>query len=589
MISLSNTYNKDELREYDERTRKLLKQSDDCTYVVEPKIDGVAVSLRYENGRLMLGCTRGDGITGDDITANLRTIDSIPLVLQGDAPAVLEVRGEAFFPSARFNAMNEQREEAGKEPFANPRNAAAGSLKQLDPREVAKRPLDAVFYALGEVEGIEFDSHRALLEALPVFGFKSQPRVWHCTGLDEVEAAVDELEATKFDFEFEIDGAVIKVDDRNLYDMLGSTSKSPRWATAFKYEPEQAETMLRDITIQVGRTGVLTPVAKLEPVQVSGTTVSRATLHNEEEIQRKDIRVGDRVLIEKKGEIIPAVVHVLTEKRSGKEKKFKMPKACPVCGGNVSKREGEVALRCENTTCPAQVKTFLQHFASRKAMDVEGLGSSLVEQLVDQGLVNDPVDLYHLKVEEVAGLERMGRKSAQNLIDGLGESKGRDLWRFIHALGIRHVGASTSKMLQQNFRNIEALAVADRETLEALPDCGPIVAGSIHDFFRNPAVIERLQAFKSVGLDPQNEPTEETAGAEKPFAGQTWVITGTLGKYKRTEAGAIVERLGGKVSGSVSKNTSVLLAGEKAGSKLARAESLGVRIISEDEFDALVE
>jgi len=586
MISLSNTYSMEEIGEYDQRTRKLVPgaDADRISYIVEPKIDGAAISLRYENGSLVRGLTRGDGISGDDITANLKTIQSIPLKLKGNPPPVLEVRGECWMAKDKFNSLNQKRIDAGKEPYANPRNFTAGSLKLLDPREVAKRPLDATLYSVGELDGIDFSSHQDLLNQLHAFGFKSQPKTWTCKNVAELQGAVNELEAMKHDFDFEIDGAVIKVDQRDLYDAMGSTSKSPRWATSYKYEPEQAETTLREISIQVGRTGVLTPVAELEPVLVSGTTVSRATLHNEDEIRRKDIRIGDRVIIEKRGEIIPAVVRVVAEKRSGDETEFVMPTACPVCDGSVARHESEVALRCENPGCPEKVKGWLRHFASRKALDIEGLGDTLADLLVQAELVKDPADLFHLELPSVAALERMGRKSAQNLLDGVEASKSRELWRFIHALGIRHVGVGTAQILEEHFENIDAVATADFATLEALPDCGPIVAQTLVDYFADETNQARIEAFKAAGLNPQRAVAETTDTDQQPFLGQTWVLTGKLTQYTRDEAAEIIKKLGGKTSGSVSKNTSVLLAGEKAGSKRTKAEGLGVKIISEEDF-----
>ena len=587
MISLSNTYSMEELGEFDTRTRKLLPAGTEPAYVVEPKIDGAAISLRYEDGVLAVGCTRGDGISGDDITANLRTIGSIPLRLE-NAPPVLEVRGEAFMATSKFVELNRRREEAGLDVYANPRNFTAGSLKLLDPKEVARRPLDAIFYATGAIEGIEFETHGEMLEGLRGFGFKSQPRHWLCRGFEEVRAAIEELDQLRREFEFEIDGAVIKLNQRTLYGELGSTSKSPRWATSYKYEPEQGETRLLDITIQVGRTGVLTPVAELEAVPLSGTTVRRATLHNEDEIRRKDVRVGDVVVVEKRGEIIPAVVSVVKGRRVGTEQEWSMPAACPECGAGVVRREGEVAVRCPNIQCPPQSKGWVEHFSRRKAMDIEGLGEKLVDALVEQGWVRTPADLYDLRVEQVGGLERMGRKSAQNLIDGLEKSKGAELWRFLHGLGIRHVGESTARMLEENFESVAALAAATAEELEALPDCGPIVAESIVSWFEDERNQALLEHFRRNGVDPRRPEPEAgvDSAAGQVFAGETWVITGTLEGYSRDEAGAIVRKSGGKVTGSVSKNTDYLLAGEKAGSKLAKAEKLGIPVVSEAEFVA---
>ena len=587
MISLANTYNKEEVREFDQRIRKILG-SRPFSYVVEPKIDGLAVSLRYEQGRLVTGATRGDGETGDDITANLRTIRSIPLELRGGPPPpVLEARGEVYMTRAGFAALNRRREEAGQEPFANPRNAAAGSLKLLDPREVAQRPLSAIFYGVGAAEGIAFDTHEALLGAMAGFGFKGQPVRHACADVEGVLAALDAIAAERGQFDFDMDGAVIKVNERGLYEELGSTSKSPRWACAYKYEPEQAVTRLRAITIQVGRTGVLTPVAELEPVPLSGTTVARATLHNEEEIHRKDIRVGDWVRVEKKGEIIPAVVSVVTERRPEGTESFRMPEHCPECGSAARKREGEVAWRCENLQCPAQVKNWLRHYAGRNGMDIEGLGEALIELLVDGGLVRQPGDLYRLTRDQVAGLERMGDKSAQNLLDGIAASRTKELWRLIHALGIKQVGISTARVLETHFPSLDALAEATPEVLQAVPDVGPIVAECIHAWFRGEANRRVMEDLRAVGLNFTST-AKPAAEGPQPFAGQTFVLTGTLPTLSRDEASELIRVRGGKTSGSVSKKTHYVLAGEDAGSKLEKARELGVKVIDEAAFRGML-
>jgi DNA ligase (NAD+) len=584
MMSLSNTYSKEELIEFDRRIRKLIPD-EVFSYILEPKIDGVAISLRYENGELVQALTRGDGTTGDDVTANIRTINSIPLRLDDMMPpAVLEVRGEVYMDTAGFAKLNEQRQEAGLEPFANPRNACAGSLKQLDSREVARRPLDAIFYATGELEGIAFDTHEQMLQSLGNYGLRITPSYWLHDTIETVLDRLDELESMRHAFPFEMDGGVIKVNERRLYEPLGTTAKSPRWAAAYKYEPEQAETTLHAVSIQVGRTGVLTPVAELEPVQLAGTIVKRATLHNEDEIRRKDIKMGDRVVVEKAGEIIPAVVRVVAEKRTGSEQDFTMPTACPVCGGDVEKREGEVALRCINLQCPAQVKSWLTHFASRGAMDISGLGESLVEQLVDSGLVKNPADLYELTKAEVSGLERMGQKSADNLIRGIAESRSRAFERVLFGLGIRHVGKGAAILLAKAFRDIDALMAAAPEQLESIHDIGPIVGRSVVDYFQSPdtcAVIERL---RKAGVNFEQE--EETGSSE--LKGLTFVLTGTLDTMTRDEAGEKIRARGGAVSSSVSKNTSYLVAGGSAGSKLNKAEALGVTVLTEEQLIALL-
>ena len=591
MASLANSYNKEEILEFDERVQKLI-DGKAYSYVVEPKIDGVALSLRYEDGKLAVAVTRGDGDSGDDITSNIRTIRSIPMVLESETPpAVIELRGEVYMSRDGFQALNDRRREEGNDAFANPRNACAGSLKLLDPRSVAERPLDAVFYGVGELEGIDLLTHEELLIAVKAFGFRTHPVHWLVPDMQAVLDKLDELEKRKHDFPFEIDGAVVKVNQRTLYEDLGRTSKSPRWAIAYKYEPEQAETVLQDVTIQVGRTGVLTPVAELEPVLISGSTVSRATLHNEDEIRRKDIRIGDHVLVEKAGEIIPAVVRVMDEKRTGAEKSFTMPTTCPECGTPVIKREGEVAVRCPNDACPPQLKNAIIHFARRSAMDIEGLGETLVHMLVDHDLVKDASDLYTLDRTVVANLERMGEKSAERLMQGLEASKQADLWRIIHGLGIPHIGQRSSQILEEHFASLEDLAEASIEMLEKLPDVGPVVAESIKDFFASPekqALVQRLEvrgvnlARKQAAVAPADE------GPSPIFSGMTFVVTGTLRAYKRDEVASLIRQHGGKTSESVSAKTNCLLAGEKAGSKLAKAKSLGVRVISETEFGDLL-
>ena len=477
MMSLDNTYNQAELMNFHERLMRLLPGRV-FTYIVEPKIDGVAIALRYEQGRLVTGSTRGDGTVGDNITANLRTIRSLPLTLHGERPppAVLEVRGEVYMTRNGFVAINRTRAEAGEEPFANPRNAAAGSLKLLDSRQVARRPLDVIIYGVGELEGIAFDTHAQMLAALKTFGLKIPGKFWTCRSMDTVLVALEELKTMQRIFPFEIDGGVIKVNERAFYDKLGATAKSPRWTIAFKYESERAETRLKTITVQVGRTGVLTPVAELEPVTLAGSTINRATLHNADEVKRKDIRVGDQVYVEKAGEVIPEVIGVNTTARTGKERAFRMPDKCPICGERVTQRECEVAYRCENLQCPAQLKRWLRHFAARGAMDIEGLGEALADQLVDANLLTDPADLYRLHRESVAALERMAAKSVQNLLDGIEVSKRRDFWRVLFALGIRQVGAKMAQTLEQHYAGIEPLMQATPDELQQIRDMGPVAA-----------------------------------------------------------------------------------------------------------------
>lgn len=582
MISLANTYNKNELTEFDARVRKLLGNTP-CTYILEPKIDGVAISLRYENGLLVRAVTRGDGSTGDDVTANIRTIRSIPLRLTKEpkdiSTEVLEVRGEVYMTRSGFAVLNEERQEAGLEPFANPRNACAGSLKQLDPKIVASRPLDALFYGLGECSE-PFETHEQMLSALTQYGLRIAPKHWLCAGIAEVIEKIDELQNLKHSFPFEIDGGVIKVNERTLYETLGSTAKSPRWAVAYKYEPEQAETSLREITIQIGRTGVLTPVAELEPVQLAGTVVKRATLHNEDEIKRKDIRVGDRVIVEKAGEIIPAVVRVVTEKRTGSEAVFDMQSACKALGINPVKLDGEVAWRIDDLHHPAMLKRWLTHFASRSGMDIEGLGESIVEQLVDTGLVQSPADLYDLKKPQLLALAGFKDRKAQNLIDGIQASRTRPFDRILFALGIRHVGSGAARILAQNFPTIGTLMEATVQTLEEIRDIGPVVGKSIFDFFQSPENRQLIERLRAAGVQFERS----AAGGSSKLAGLTFVLTGTLEHLGRDEAGELIRAHGGSVTSSVSKNTSYVVAGEKAGSKLTKAEELGVPVLTEAAF-----
>src|SRR6266700_5167557 len=581
MLSLDNTYSEEEVANFYKRISRLLPD-EKISVVIEPKVDGVAVSLLYENRRLRQAATRGDGSVGDDITQNIKTIRAIPERLHGSGPKVFEVRGEVYMDKRGFEKLNEERCKTGLPLFANPRNAAAGSLKHLDPSIVAKRPLGIVFYGTGAVEGIDLEKHSELFPLLKKLGLPSSERWWRADSVDEILNAIRELDRVRHDFAYQTDGAVVKVDAFAQRERLGFTAKSPRWAIAYKYEAERVETRLIDILVQVGRTGVLTPVAVLEPVTVSGSRVSRATLHNEDEIKRKDIRIGDTVVIEKAGEVIPAVVAVKTEARAGKEKKFRMPSACPVCGGKVVKDEGKVAVRCINSQCPAQLKRRIEHFASRSAMDIEGLGEMMVEQLVRRALVREVSDIYALTADKMSILERMGEKSIGNLLQAIERSKTRPLWRLIFGLGILHVGESASRALAEHFRSLTKLMEASAEELQRIPDVGEVVGRSIEQFFqekRNRKMIERLE---QLGVRPQIEP-RRVQSADSPFAGSTWVVTGTLSEPRNGIAEMIIQR-GGKVSTSVSKKTSYLLAGEEPGSKLAKAKQLGVRVIDEATF-----
>ena len=593
MMSLDNTYSIDELREFDKRVRKLIP-NDTYSYVLEPKIDGVSVSIRYENGEFTLGTTRGDGKTGDDITANLKTIRAIPLEIKTDLfpPELIEIRGEAYIATKDFQTMNEQRKQQGETEFANPRNATAGSLKQLDPRIVATRPLSIVFYAIGATQGIQFKTHAEELEQLKIMGLPTPKYWWKCKNIDEVIKRVAEMEQLESELPYEIDGAVVKVNQLDLWKKLGSTAKAPRFAIAYKYSHEQAQTVLNDITIQVGRTGTLTPVAELEPVHLAGSTISRATLHNEEEIKRKDIRIGDTVIVEKAGEVIPAVVEVVMDQRPANTTPFDFAEhihhQCPSCGGPIARDPEFVAWRCENMACPAQVKRTIEHYASRKAMDIENLGEMLINQLVDQHLVHDVADLYILTIEQLAGLERMAEKSASNVVEAIEKSKSNELWRLIHGLGIPHVGEGAARKLAQQFHTIDQLINIPPETLEEKPDFGPIMAQSIHDFFSNPRNQEVIQRLRDAGI---NMTAEETASidASHPFYDKTMVITGTLETMSRDDAKEKLRTVGANVTGSVSKKTDFLIVGEAPGSKFAKAEKLGITILTEQQFLEMID
>ncbi|HEY5036093.1 MAG TPA: NAD-dependent DNA ligase LigA [Chthoniobacterales bacterium] len=586
MLSLDNTYSEEEIGAFYRRIEKLLP-NEKVRFVIEPKVDGVAVSLLYENGRLQYAATRGDGTTGDDITQNVRTIRSIPQRLKGSAPKIFEVRGEVFMTKEGFAKLNAERAESGLPVFANPRNSAAGSLKQLDPAITAQRPLGAIFYGTGAIEGVELTHHAQLFPLLKKLGLPCGEVWWPAESLEEILQAIHQLDEVRHDFFYETDGAVVKVDDFAQRESLGMTAKSPRWAVAFKYEAEQVETKLLDILIQVGRTGTLTPVAALAPVFVSGSTVARATLHNEEEIARKDIRIGDTVVIEKAGEVIPAVVKVRSDLRDGSERKFHMPAKCPVCGSKVVKDEGQVAVRCVNAQCPAQLKRRIEHFAGRGAMDIEGLGQAMVEQLVERQLVREVSDIYGLTNAQLSELERMAEKSVTNLLEAIERSKRQPLWRLLFGLGILHVGVSAARALADHFPDLDALMNASEEELQRIPDVGEVVGASIAQFFREPANREMIEKLRVAGLRLTSE-AKPAVGADSKIKGTTWVITGTLSQPREEIAEEIV-RQGGKVSASVSKKTSFVLAGEEAGSKLEKAKKLGLRILDESDFRKMVE
>ncbi len=621
MMSLENTYSEAEMSEFYQRLVKLTGQKKILTWV-EPKVDGVAVSLRYENGALIYAATRGDGTTGDDITHNVRTIRRLPLILPAGAPRLLEVRGEIFMPSEAFRKMNDEREAAGEQRFANPRNATAGTLKQLNSKAAAKRPLDIVIHGLGEIDGLELNHLSEFHALLDRMGLHKADRLWAAESAEEILAAIRELDQFRKTMHYETDGAVVKVDDIGLHAVLGSNSKAPRWAVAYKFEPERVETLLKSITIQVGRTGVLTPVAELEPVYVSGTTVSRATLHNQEEIERKDIRVGDTVVIEKAGEIIPAVVSVVMEKRPADSAPFDLFKhvggLCPSCGGPVSREEGFVAWRCTALTCPAQASTRLRHFGGRKMLDIEGLGDSVSDKLVERGLVSRPLDVYSLNPEVLDNLNlgtdaeprNFGAKNASRLRASLDRSRTMPLSRWIYAIGIPETGESAGRELARLHRNFAELVESpilaelaripkgkrkEDNTLLApyqiAQEVGQVVAQNIISFFASGEGRLFLQTMAELGIDPVSQnyapiPEASSEGGRGGLGG-TWVITGTL-TQPRPHFEELIRQHGGKTSGSVSAKTTCLLAGEDAGSKLTKARELNIRIVSEEEFNAIL-
>ncbi|MCA1567772.1 MAG: NAD-dependent DNA ligase LigA [Acidobacteria bacterium] len=589
MLSLDNSYNIEDLRAFDERVKRLA-DGRRLEYVAELKIDGLSISLHYERGLLARGVTRGDGRRGEDVTQNVRTIRSIPLRLKDETPAAdlpnLEVRGEAYLSRKTFERINADREAAEEPRFANPRNAAAGTIRQLDPKIVAARRLDLFAYDVIGGERKVFATHWEGLEWLERAGFRISHRKL-CLSIDEVIEFCNEMEARRDALEYEIDGVVVKVNSAALQEEFGATAKSPRWAIAYKYPARQATTQILDIIVQVGRTGALTPVAVLAPVLVAGSTVARATLHNEDEIKRLGLLKGDWVLIEKSGDVIPKVIKVVESRRAGTEKRFRMPKACPVCGGVVSRPEGEVVSRCVAADCPAQLKARLLHYASRRAMRIEGLGDALADQFVQKKMVRDVAGLYDLTHEQVAGLERMAEKSASNLLAQIEASKTRDLPQLVFGLGLRHVGERTAAILARNFRTLAGLGAASVEALDAVPEIGLTVAESVHDWFAdegNRALCERLRA---AGVRTEMEAVAGGVRTEA-FAGMLFVLTGKLETMTRDEAAALVEAHGGRVTSSVSKKTSYVIAGEEAGSKLDKAQTLGVRVLGEAEFKELL-
>jgi DNA ligase (NAD+) len=584
MLSLGNGMNEKEVREFDQRVKRFLEQEENIEYVLEPKVDGLAVELVYERGNLVVGSTRGDGLTGENITQNLRTVKTIPMVLQRDeipVPELIEIRGEVYMETGDFEALNRRRKEKGEPSFANPRNAAAGSLRQLDSRITAARPLKMCCYGMGSARGIGFETHWELLKTLPKWGFRVNSEwIDKCNGIDGVLDFYRRMSAERQHIPYEIDGVVIKVNRLDLQATLGEVSRSPRWALAYKFPAHQAITRVVDIIASVGRTGVITPVAQLEPIWVGGAQISHATLHNQDEIDRKDVRVGDTVIVQRAGDVIPEVVHVKPEKRTGNEVPYRIPQKCPVCGGHVIRLPGEAAHRCIRLSCPAQLKGSIKHFASKGAMDIDGLGTKLVDQLVDRGVVADIADLFGLTHETLASLERMAEKSAQNIIDALEQSKRRPLARFLYALGIRHVGEHLAEVLAHEFRSIEKLSRATEEDLIAINEVGPEVAQSVVRFFQDPKNVENLRRLEKAGLRIE-EPSQTH---QQKLRGRTFVFTGVLASMGREEARSHVESRGGQTSSSVSSKVDYLVVGENPGSKLDRARDLGIQIITEDQF-----
>lgn len=581
MLSLDNVFDQQELAAFDKRVRDWLNTDKEQTYAAEPKLDGLAISIRYENGVLVQAATRGDGSTGEDVTANVRTLNSVPLKLQGGPiPAVVEIRGEIFMPKAGFEKLNQSQLANNKKPFVNPRNAAAGSLRQLDSKITASRPLEIYCYGLGVIEGMSRpSSHSAAMNLIAEWGCRISPELKVLEGLEACQQYIDELAARRDSLEYDIDGVVFKVDDTVLQERLGFVSRAPRWAIAYKFPAQEEMTTVEDIEIQVGRTGALTPVARLKPVFVGGVTVSNATLHNEDEIRRKDVRIGDTVIVRRAGDVIPEVVKSIITKRPDDAREFVMPTACPICGSDVEREEGEAVSRCSGGLfCAAQRKEAIKHFASRKALDIDGLGDKLVEQLVDAGHIKDVADLFLLDVDTIASLERMGQKSAENLVNALNAAKSTRFQRFLYALGIREVGEATARALALQYASLEELMQASSESLMEIEDVGPVVAHHIETFFQqthNREVIERLL---SVGIHWQNEEKKQTNTA---LSGKTIVLTGTLQTLSRSEAKEKLLALGAKVAGSVSKKTDYVVAGADAGSKLTKAESLGIDVVDE--------
>ena len=582
--SLQDVFSFDEVREFDERMQKAAKENNkELKYVVETKIDGLSAALEYKNGIFVRGATRGNGTVGEDVTENLKTIKTIPQKLK--EPIDIIVRGEVFIGKEEFEKLNSDRLMDEEEQFANARNAAAGSLRQLDSKITAKRPLDIYIFNVQKSDSIKFTSHYESLKYLEKLGFNVNPVKVFCNNIDEAIKAIEKIGRDREKLSFGIDGAVVKVDDLELREEIGTTYKTPKWAVAYKYPPEKKETKLLDIVCQVGRTGAITPMAILEPVVVAGSKISKTTLHNEDFIRQKDIRIGDTVVIQKAGDVIPEVFEVKKRKRTGEEKKFEMPTTCPVCGAQTVREVGEAAWYCNGVECPAKLYRGIIHFASKEAMDIVGLGDVIIEEFINRGLISNITDLYKLTLEDVASLKKNGKKFAQKLIDSIEASKHRDLYRLINALGIRHVGVKTAKLLAKTYGSMDKLMEASYESLCMREEIGKIIAKAVYDFFREEQTIDLINKLKSYGVNMEEEVDEEV---DDRFAGQTFVLTGTLEKYSRDEVSEIIEKFGGKTSGTVSKKTTYVLAGEAAGSKLTKAQELGIKIISEQEFEDMI-
>ena len=582
--SLQDVFDFESINAFDEKVKAIADENNvNLKYVVETKIDGLSVALEYKKGKFVRGATRGNGLVGEDITENLKTIKNIPMELKEKVDII--VRGEVFIGSKEFKKLNEQRALEDEPLFANARNAAAGSLRQLDSTITAKRPLDIFIFNVQKSDDIKFTSHYESLLYLEKLGFNVNPVKILCENLEDVFSAINKIGEERPDLSFGIDGAVVKVDDLELRKILGQTAKVPKWAIAYKYPPEKKETIVKDIICQVGRTGAITPLAILEPVVVAGSTISKTTLHNEDFIKEKDIRIGDHVYIQKAGDVIPEVVGVLKEKRTGKEKIFEMPKTCPICGGEVVREFGEAVSRCIGIECPARTLRNITHFASREAMNIDGLGEAIIEQLLDKKLIENIADIYYLKFEDISSLKKDGKKFAQNLIDSINKSKNNDLDRLICGLGIRNVGSKLAKVLAKRFKSMDNLMNASIINLNSIEEVGEIIANNIYEFFAQDQTIDLINKLKEANVNMQY--LKEDFNNER-FYGQTFVLTGTLEKYTRDEASEIIESFGGKTSGSVSKKTTYVLAGEDAGSKLRKANELGVKVITEDEFEEMI-